>query len=941
MSKVLFLLAISVLFFTTPVSAQSPRTIGGTLLASGKKGKALGECPLKNTKVRADISGFITRVRVVQEFQNDFSEPIEAVYTFPLSQNSAVDDMTMTIGERVVRGKIMKRAEARRVYETAKEEGKTASLLDQERANIFTQSVANILPGEKILIEISYVETLKYEDGQYEFVFPMVIGPRYIPSTVKPDEAARISAWTASERPGNDISIEVNLDAGVPVEGIRSISHEIETVNLSSNAAKVTLKGENEIANKDFILRYDVTGKRIEDAVLTHRGERGGFFTLVLQPPDSFVTGERTPKEIVFVLDTSGSMSGRPIEKAKEALNLSLDGLYPDDTFNLITFSGDEHVLFDQPVYATQANLEKARAFLVSREGSGGTEMMKAIKAALDPSDALDHLRIVCFMTDGQVGNDEEIIAEVQKHPRARVFSFGVGDSPNRYLLDKIAQEGKGEASYLTSTDDGSAVAKKFYERVRTPLLTDISVDWGGLAVSDVYPQKLPDLFTAKPVIIHGRYLKPGGGSIRLTGKLAGQYYTREIPVDLPETEASHDVLSTIWARNQVDGLMIEARKYTDNEDPEQIVAQKKAIDAITQLGLDYRLMTQFTSFVAVEEQVTPKPGTMARTDKPRKAKVRVRRGDRNIPFREMELLAVLERPVAVRRGVGYGSGNGAGSGMGYSSGSGSGIGDGSGPVAKTSIIRLNQLNYFSPADKTKDTEIRTDDESPMISTGVVNGKAVELPKPSYPTAAHSVRATGAVAVQVLIDESGKVISANAVSGHPLLRAEAQKAASSARFTSTNLSGQPVKVTGVILYNFINETNVSAAVKELPSHIPGLAEKRQEDLTPTILADVEKARIRANLAEKLQFWVFAAVERMQNGIATPAPNEDKFVRDGKAAVELLFTVRNPETLEKLKELGMRVTLLKGALRVEGAIPVDKLAELAAIEEVKLVLPRML
>src|SRR5213075_793776 len=229
------------------------------------------------------------------------------------------------------------------------------------------------------------------------------------------------------------------------------------------------------------------------------------------------------PKELVFVLDTSGSMSGFPIEKAKATMKLALDGLYPQDTFNLITFSGDEHILFPQPVPATRDNLAKAQAFLASRSGSGGTEMMKAIRASLDPSDAQDHMRIVCFMTDGYVGNEMDIIGEVQKHPNARVFSFGIGSSVNRYLLDSMAKYGRGEVEYVGLNDDGSAAARRFHERIRNPLLTDISIDWNGLAVSEVYPKAVPDLFGAKPVIVSGRYTGNGKGTIRLKGKMSGR----------------------------------------------------------------------------------------------------------------------------------------------------------------------------------------------------------------------------------------------------------------------------------------------------------------------------------------------------------------------------------------------------------------------------------
>ncbi|HEX9959340.1 MAG TPA: VIT domain-containing protein, partial [Pyrinomonadaceae bacterium] len=524
MRKVFFSIVFCLLL---TVGIQAQQVTQGGLEAVGQDGKSLGACPLKHTDVKAEISGFLSRVKVTQEFENNFSDKIEAVYVFPLPQNAAVDEMTMRIGERVVRGRIMKREEAREVYEAAKSNGQIASLLDQERPNIFTQSVANILPGEKVIIEISYVETLKYEDGQYEFVFPMVVGPRYIPGsptgqqgggfapdTDKVPDGSKITPNVAQERAGHDISIEVRLDAGVPVENFASKSHGVESNRLSAGSALIKLKNEKTIPNKDFILRYDVAGKKIEDAVLLHRAEKGGYFTLILQPPDNVRPQDATPKEIVFVLDTSGSMSGFPIEKAKESMKLALDGLNPQDTFNLITFAGDTHVLFDKPVPATAENMQKAQAFLASRQGRGGTEMMKAIVAALAPSDSQQHVRVVCFMTDGYVGNESQIIAEIQKHQNARVFSFGIGGSVNRFLLDKMAEEGRGEVEYVALNDDGSAAARRFHERVRSPLLTDISLDFGNLPVADVYPKRVNDLFSAKPVVIHGRFTKSGSGTI-------------------------------------------------------------------------------------------------------------------------------------------------------------------------------------------------------------------------------------------------------------------------------------------------------------------------------------------------------------------------------------------------------------------------------------------
>ncbi|HKP84961.1 MAG TPA: VIT and VWA domain-containing protein [Blastocatellia bacterium] len=612
-------------------AASGSITQGSLQVLDPEKGTVAAECPLKHTDVKAEVSGFLSRVVVTQEFENPFKDKIEAVYTFPLPQNAAVDDMTMRVGDRTVRGRIKRREEARAVYEAARRAGNVASLLDQERPNIFTQSVANIMPGEKVTVTISYVETLKYEDGSYEFVFPMVVGPRYIPGaptgkqsggwspdTTQVPDASRITPPVAAKgtRAGHDISIEVALDAGVTIDNFKSTNHDIDSEKLTDHSAFVRLKNKAEIPNKDFILKFDVAGRKIEDAVLTHRAPRGdtgdGFFTMILQPPERVAVEDVMPKEIVFVIDTSGSMMGFPIEKAKESMKLALDGLYPQDTFNLITFAGDTHILFPQPVPATRDNLRKAQDFLASRSGGGGTEMMKAIRAALDPSDAQARIRIVCFMTDGYVGNDMEIISEVQKHSNARVFSFGIGQSVNRFLLDKMAEQGRGEVEYVSLNDDGSAAARRFHERIRNPLLTDISIDWSGLPVTDIYPKLIPDLFSAKPVVIRGRYTSGAKGVIKLKGKAAGRDFVREIAVELPDSEPRRDVLATLWARTRIDDLMSQ-----DYGGIQSGNAREDVKEAITQIGLNYRLMTQFTSFVAVEEMTVTDGGQPRKVEVP------------------------------------------------------------------------------------------------------------------------------------------------------------------------------------------------------------------------------------------------------------------------------------------------------------------------------------
>jgi Ca-activated chloride channel family protein len=601
--------AAGILLPTLLMATPPGRVTQGTLMAIDPSGNPKAECPLKHTDVKAEIAGFLVRVTVTQEFENNAADKIEAVYAFPLPPMSAVDDMTMYVGTRTVKGTIKRREEARAIYEAAKNQGRVAALLDQERPNIFTQSVANIMPHEKVKITISYVERLKYEAGTYEFRFPMVVGPRYIPgqavgrqaggwaydSDQVPD-ASRITPPVAvpGTRAGHDIAVQVALDAGVPIDTLSSITHDVAVERTGINRASIKLRDHDNIPNKDFVLKYDVAGKKMEDAILTHRGDRGGFFSLILQPPERVRSEEVTPKELVFVLDTSGSMSGFPIEKAKEAMRDGLDGLNPNDTFNFITFSGETRILFPHPVAATRENIARAKELLAGAYGSGGTEMMKAVRAALEPTDQQEHVRVVCFMTDGYIGNDDEIIQEIRKHPNARVFSFGIGSSVNHYLLDKMAEAGRGEVEYVGLKDDGSAAARRFYERVRNPLLTDIRVDWGGLPVAEVYPARVPDLFSAKPIAITGKFTRPAKGTVRISGNLAGRPYSREIAVDLPASQKEHDVLATLWARTKIDDLTMRGGNPADE---------------ITKLGLDYRLMTQYTSFVAVEEMTVTDGG--------------------------------------------------------------------------------------------------------------------------------------------------------------------------------------------------------------------------------------------------------------------------------------------------------------------------------------------
>ncbi len=908
------------------VEAAPGKVTQGALRILNKDGQASAACPLKQTDVKAEITGSMARVNVTQEFQNPLTEKIEAVYVFPLPRNAAVDDMTMLVGDRTVKGKIKRREEARMIYETAREAGQVAGLLDQERPNIFTQSVANITPGATVKITISYVEFLKYDEGTYEFVFPMVVGPRYVPGqpvgqqstgwspdTSQVPDASRITPQVTppGTRAGHDISISVALDAGVPIDSLNCASHDVNTTNRpANNQAVVQLRSETTIPNKDFVLKFDVAGKKINDAVLTHRGAQGGFFSMIFQPPDRVTAADVAPKELVFVLDTSGSMNGFPIEKAKETMKLALDALYPEDTFNLITFSGDTHILFPQPKPATRENLRLAQAFLASRQGSGGTEMMAAIRAALDPSDKQDYVRIVCFMTDGYVGNDMEIVAEVQKHPNARVFSFGIGSSVNRFLLDKMAEAGRGEVEYVALTDDGSAAARRFHERVRNPLMTDIEIDWSGLPVADVYPKRIPDLFSAKPLILTGRYTAGGRGVVRLKGRLAGREFTREIPVELPKSQPQHDVLATLWARTRIDDLMSQDYRGIQNGNPQTDVRE-----AITQLGLEYRLMTQFTSFVAVEETIVTDGGQPRRIDVP----VEMPEGvsyegvfGRKDEEAERKVATIMGAPRQAQLGRAtekYKASSARSSGAGY--GRGSGIGHGvAGNVADIAA------NAPPPPSKPAPGE----PQSITISGGVLQGNVAKKVQPTYPAIAKSARATGPVNVQITVNESGEVIDARVINGNPLLRDAALQAAKQWKFKPTELSGKPVKVQGIVTFNFTPGNTTAQSASSSLSPLP------------------EEQR-RQQLLSKLHPSIAAVVERLKSG-AKPAAEEARFVRNGKAEVQLRLDDKSPATLEQLKKLGFEVIHNPQSSKVLiGRAPIEKLAAIAELKFVRHIAPQ--
>ncbi len=614
---------IHVIFLVTVVSLASTATASEVTLTQGAMrytweaaGDTKGtepttlDLPLKKTVVSAEVSGFIARVTVQQFFANPADRRIEAVYQFPLPANAAVHESAIRIGDRLVIAEIKEREAARKKYEKAKAAGKRASLLEQERPNIFTQSVANIGPGEEIVVAIQYVQELVYDDELYTFSFPMTIGHRFIPgnptdrsghgssdnSDIVPD-ASRVTPpiLPPQLRSGRDIELDLRIDAGFPIAEISSPSHEVALTWDASEQVAVSLDSSDRIPNKDFVLSYRIAGKGIETALLTHRSGGEGTFLLMVQPPAETTGAEAVPKEMVFVLDCSGSMGGNPMAASKRLMRKFIAGMNPNDSFLVIRFSASASSLSPTPLENTEANRARGLAYVEGLYGSGGTHMIEGIKAALDFTPDPERQRMVFFLTDGYIGNETQILAAIRERVGdTRLYSLGVGSAPNRYLINEMAAEGHGFSQYVGLNDEPEPVVDRFFRRLNLPVLTAIETDWGGLDVIDPLPASVPDLFDNQPVFLVGRYHRPGKGTVVLRGRQGHGWAEIPVEVDLPEYEGANPALEQLWARRKIAELM---RLQVRQEIPE-------VREQVLELALEYHLMSKYTSFVAVERKL-------------------------------------------------------------------------------------------------------------------------------------------------------------------------------------------------------------------------------------------------------------------------------------------------------------------------------------------------
>jgi Ca-activated chloride channel family protein len=635
--------------------ARPARPTEGTLTA--RDGRQLVDVPLKHTAVRIGVAGFLADVAVEQTFVNPYDKKIDAVYLFPLPTGAAVSEMEIDTGGRTIRGRIDRRAEARRTYEEARGEGHVAALLTQERPNLFTQSVANLEPGAEVVVRLRYVQPLAYEAGGYELVFPMVAGPRYVPAAKHDSAEASVAPAVLPPgfRPAHDIAVEARIDAGVPITAIASPSHHVVV-----EGTHVTLAADDTIPNKDFVLRYQVAGRRPELAVLAHHAagaETGSLFLLAQPPAYDDAAAPVTPREMVFVVDTSSSMAGAPLAKAKEVVRRALGAMGPDDTFQIVRFDDRAGALGARPLANHPRNVELALGWLDGLAAGGGTEMTSGIAAALDFPHDPARLRIVAFLTDGYIGNEDEVLALASARLGAsRLFSFGVGSAVNRYLLEELAQLGRGAVEVVRPDADARAAAAHFHDRIARPLLTDLTIDWGGLAVEEQVPAAVPDLFYGQPLVVAARYRRAGAGVVTVHATQAGRPVAFQVPVSLPERDESHPAVGSVWARARIAELSRRQLRAGGDGAPAAAALREQ----ITAIALEHHLMSPYTALVAVDATRATAGGPAT----PVRVPVEVPEGVRH---------AVVGSVIGQAYGagglslVGYGSGGGGISTTGYS----------------------------------------------------------------------------------------------------------------------------------------------------------------------------------------------------------------------------------------------------------------------------------
>lgn len=564
-------------------------------------GKQVQPFALEHTLVDVKIAGNLSRVEVTQTFANPNDSPLEAIYKFPLPDDAAVDDMEIRIGNRIIRGLIKKKEEAKAIYQQAKKEGKTAGLLEQQKDNIFTQSLANIQPGEKVEVVIRYTNTLQFIGNDYEFAFPLVVAPRYegeqTGSNFNPLIAPAIADEVFKTRSGKDIDVNIEIDAGIAIANVQSPSHAIAFQN-SNYTTKVALANKDIIPNQDLILRYQLAGAETQATVLTQSNRQGGHFATYLIPAVDYQSDQIVPKDVVFLMDTSGSQQGAAIAQSKELMRQFISGLNKNDTFNIIDFASSTKKLSNKPLANTRENRAKALAYVSKIDANGGTQLMNGINTVLDfPAVEDGRLRSIVLLSDGLIGADEQAIAQIRDNlkPGNSLYSFGVGHSTNRFLLNRLAELGRGTVTILPIEEDAVEVADKFYREINKPVVTNIEMEWLGEGKApEIYPRQSPDLFASQPLVLYGRKEDANNGKLKITGTVAGgKPYEEVLDVNFQQVGGNNEI-AQLWGRSRIKDLMNEMYGRETSQ----------GIEAVTKTALDYNLLSKYTAFVAVDEKV-------------------------------------------------------------------------------------------------------------------------------------------------------------------------------------------------------------------------------------------------------------------------------------------------------------------------------------------------
>jgi Ca-activated chloride channel family protein len=569
--------------------------------------------PLKATEVAVTISGVIADVRVVQSYRNEGNQPIEARYVFPSSTRAAVSAMTLRVGDRVVQAQIREKQAARMEYEGAKKQGKSASLLEQHRPNVFQMSIANVMPGDEIAVDLRYSETIVPTEGVYRFVYPTVVGPRY---NGAPDrESHRPEAWIAQPTlrggiaPKSTFALALHVNGPVPVQELRSPTHHFSVEGVGSRSVQASLGAAAEHGDRDVVVEYRLAGAEIASGVLVHEGKDENFFVAMVEPPARVPSSAIVPCDVVFVLDVSGSMHGFPLDTAKSLLRGLVTNLRPTDTFNIIPFAGGHSMLAPRSLRASRDNVDAALRFVNGQRGSGSTELLAALRAALAlPTDA-DRARSFVVITDGYVSIEKEAMELVRARlGEANVFAFGIGSSVNRYLIEGLARAGRGEAFIVLDPKQAAVEADRFRAYVEAPVLSHVRVRFRGFDAYDIDPPQVPDLFAQRPLVISGKFRGAPAGVLEIEGQTANGAFTRSIDIAAVRL-AEHDTsaLALLWARSRIATLT----------DDQKLVHDTAAAPQITALGLKYGLLTDYTSFIAVDRVVRNAGGEQRSVDQP------------------------------------------------------------------------------------------------------------------------------------------------------------------------------------------------------------------------------------------------------------------------------------------------------------------------------------